>query len=294
MKIPNSIWNAPVRRLHRSADEAQSLLGLTREALADLVKEAGRHGVDLAWTIDPDLPAYVHVNRIDLFAIISVLVRRALQLVNHAPLHLGVQRYASDQVELRLEDAGDTTARLSPAEWQQLGYWVEELGGVLTTEAEGLHWRVLLPLDPMPASQVRLDWSSGLRVMVACADTDTRRRILELLGNDHSLVECNNARDTVLMVRRRRFDLLLLDWDLPDACGPELAGELRTLTPVRQLFAIMMAGEPKPPPSLEWITCWLHKPPRTSEFNALIEHAALAPRLLRSRYGAPEVALGAG
>ena len=133
----------------------QSLLHVISDALAQLADESAVHDVLLAWTIDPDLPAYVRVNRIDLFAIISVLVRRALPLAPAAALHLTIARLPPEsgaaRVALQLEDDGDVQQALPVKEWLQLQFWVEELGGSIARAAVGLQWRVVLPLDPLSA-----------------------------------------------------------------------------------------------------------------------------------------------
>lgn len=256
----------------RSSEQARSLLTVIGSALSQLADEVRLTGLDLAWTIDPILPAYVCVSRIDLLAIISVLVRRALSVHPDTALHLTATEARFGEVLLQLEDMGEQTDVLPHQQWQQLCFWVEELGGQISRGSEGLLWRVTLPLDPLTAAQVNQNRASGVRLLLVCADTDTRARVLGYLsGAAHTVIECRTQAEALEVAKNRRFDLALLDADLPDGDGLLLAAQLYQLRPGEAMeFAVMMPGQPTASAEWPWVHFWLHKPPRAAELEAAL------------------------
>lgn len=262
------------------SEQARSLLEVIGSALSQLADEVRLTGVDLAWTIDPTLPAYVSVSRVDLLAIISVLVRRALSVGPDTALHLTATEARFGEVLLQLEDMGEEARALPHQQWQQLCFWVEELGGQITRASEGLLWRVTLPLDPLTAAQVNQNRAAGVRLLLVCADTDTRARVLGYLsGAAHTVIECRTQAEALEVAKNRRFDLALLDADLPDGDGLLLAEQLYQLRPTeRMAFAVMVPGQPLPKPEWPWVRFWLHKPPRAAELEAALEAGSAARR----------------
>jgi len=69
----------------------------------------------------------------------------------------------------------------------------------------------------------------ALKVLVA-DDSKTMRRILlrtlKSLGV-HDAVEASNGREAVYRFRNQPFDLVLLDWEMPELSGPEVLHEIR-------------------------------------------------------------------
>ena len=79
------------------------------------------------------------------------------------------------------------------------------------------------------------------RVLVVDDDPELLRFLIEeLSGAGHQCVGCNNGQDALLRWRQESFDLVVLDWTLPDFSGMELCLRLRrsgNTTPVLMLTA---------------------------------------------------------
>jgi two-component system response regulator MprA len=62
----------------------------------------------------------------------------------------------------------------------------------------------------------------------------------ELSGAGHQCIGCDNGQDALLCLRQESFDLVVMDWTLPDFSGVELCRRLRAsnnTTPVLMLTA---------------------------------------------------------
>ena len=79
------------------------------------------------------------------------------------------------------------------------------------------------------------------RLLVVDDDPDLREFLTSELGVEgYSCEEAGSGQDALLQLRRERFDLVLLDWGLPDFSGVEVCERLRTsniTTPVLMLTA---------------------------------------------------------
>ena len=79
------------------------------------------------------------------------------------------------------------------------------------------------------------------RVLVVDDDPELLRFLIEeLSGAGHQCVGCDNGQDALLRWRQESFDLVVLDWTLPDFSGMELCLRLRrsgNTTPVLMLTA---------------------------------------------------------
>jgi len=79
------------------------------------------------------------------------------------------------------------------------------------------------------------------RVLVVDDDPELLRFLIEeLSGAGHHCIGCDNGQDALLRWRQESFDLVVLDWTLPDFSGVELCLRLRrsgNTTPVLMLTA---------------------------------------------------------
>ena len=79
------------------------------------------------------------------------------------------------------------------------------------------------------------------RVLVVDDDPELLRFLIEeLSGAGHHCIGCDNGQDALLRWRQESFDLVVLDWTLPDFSGMELCLRLRrsgNTTPVLMLTA---------------------------------------------------------
>jgi two-component system response regulator MprA len=79
------------------------------------------------------------------------------------------------------------------------------------------------------------------RLLIVDDDPELLRFLIdELSGAGHQCIGCNNGQDALLRWRQEQFDLVVLDWTLPDFSGVELCRRLRSsgnTTPVLMLTA---------------------------------------------------------
>ena len=79
------------------------------------------------------------------------------------------------------------------------------------------------------------------RLLIVDDDPELLRFLMEELGDaGHHCTGCDNGQDALLRWRQEQFDLVVLDWTLPDFSGVELCRRLRSsgnTTPVLMLTA---------------------------------------------------------
>jgi two-component system response regulator MprA len=79
------------------------------------------------------------------------------------------------------------------------------------------------------------------RLLIVDDDPELLRFLLdELSGAGHHCTGCDNGQDALLSLRQESFDLVVMDWTLPDFSGVELCRRLRAsnnTTPVLMLTA---------------------------------------------------------
>ena len=79
------------------------------------------------------------------------------------------------------------------------------------------------------------------RLLIVDDDPELLRFLIdELSGAGHQCIGCNNGQDALLCLRQQSFDLVVMDWTLPDFSGVELCRRLRAsnnTTPVLMLTA---------------------------------------------------------
>jgi two-component system response regulator MprA len=79
------------------------------------------------------------------------------------------------------------------------------------------------------------------RLLIVDDDPELLRFLLDELGEaGHQCCGCDNGQDALLCLRQEHFDLVVMDWTLPDFSGVELCRRLRAsnnTTPVLMLTA---------------------------------------------------------
>ena len=79
------------------------------------------------------------------------------------------------------------------------------------------------------------------RLLIVDDDPELLRFLIDELGSaGHQCIGCDNGQDALLRWRQEPFDLVVLDWTLPDFSGVELCRRLRSsgnTTPVLMLTA---------------------------------------------------------
>ena len=79
------------------------------------------------------------------------------------------------------------------------------------------------------------------RLLVVDDDPELLRILVDALEEDgYSCSGCNNGQDALLRLRREEFDLIVLDWTMPDFTGIDISKRLRSsgnFTPILMLTA---------------------------------------------------------
>jgi CheY-like chemotaxis protein len=254
-----------------------SLVDLIVGALSNAKAQAQENNIQLAWTVDPSLPPYISAKRVDLPSIVLVLIRQAMNVVRNSILHITVASSGKDRVVVQLEDDGNSKP-LDNKLWQQLTFWVEELGGEASREDSGVYWTLALPLDASSVDVVQMQAETAtpgaLSILLASADTDVRAKILDRIkAAGHHTLECRTQQDSIRMCQQHLFDLVLLDSDLPGGGGLLLAKALRVSAPDQRLIGLLSTGIPHDHSDFDWVKLWMHKPPRDAEIKLALEVA---------------------
>jgi CheY-like chemotaxis protein len=265
---------------------AASLVDILTHALKNVAAEAKTQSVALAWTIDPSLPPYISTKRIDLSAIVLVLLHRALSVLSDSMLHLTIASADGHHVVIQLEDMGQSK-QLHHQLWQQLVFWVDDIGGDITRIDDGLMWTIKLPLDSVEATCVAIR-PGRLSVLVAISDTDVRSKITTYLRQfDHAFVESRSQHQAHGLCQQNAFDMVVLDADLPDGRTANSQNTAKKKVVeyefAENIFVALLSNiQPIPGKSVCKAHVWLPKPPETAEL-ALVVDAASQFKELRMR-----------
>ncbi len=255
----------------------RSLLDLLTESLESTRSFAREQGVEIGVTVDPTLPPYVSVGRIDLPSIVTVVIRRALSVAHNTDLYLTIAESQPGRLLLQLEDTGSVARQLGIKHWQQLVFWTEELGGEITRDEGVLLWNLALPLDARSSIESANDLlpkQNGLRLLVASGDTDVRARMVSYARNHgQTLIECRSYERALALCKSHKFDLILLDSDLSGGSGLQLARTIRATVPDAALLALMSSAVPADKDDFAWVKFWMHKPPRENELELALQVA---------------------
>jgi CheY-like chemotaxis protein len=257
-----------------SAGVPTSLIDLLVDALQEVAEQAAANGVELAWTVDPALPPYISTKRIDLRAIVLVLLHRALSMLSDSMLHLTVAGSGREHVLIQLEDMGQSK-KLALKEWEQLVFWIDDIGGDITRVDDGLMWTIKLPLDTSGAKSFERN-DSQLKILLAIADTDVRVKIVGFLRQfKHVFVESPTQRQAIELCVSHEFDMVVLDADLPGTKAlNQLDSELVNVFTERVFVALLSNVQPSHGTSLWKAHAWLPKPPEVTELAMIFDAAS--------------------
>jgi CheY-like chemotaxis protein/HPt (histidine-containing phosphotransfer) domain-containing protein len=151
--------------------------------------------------------------------------------------------------------------------------WVE------STEGEGSTFHFTVALPRMPAIPRHLqsaerDILEGKNILVV-DDNETNRRILEIRTSRWGMRVASFAdpREALAMVQKgTRFDLAILDMQMPNLDGVELAREIRKLMTREQLPLVMLTSLGRhPDPSMgDLFSAYLTKPVKTQQLQQVL------------------------
>ncbi|HVY71544.1 MAG TPA: response regulator [Verrucomicrobiae bacterium] len=214
---------------------------------------------------------------------------------------IGIARDKQDRLFKSFNQAESSTARqfggtgLGLAISRRLA---ELMGGTMWVESEAgqgatFHFTIQAgraALQPEPEWKNAQPWLAGKRVLII-EDNVTYRQILEEFLTKRGLtpVTVGGAEDALVRLNNDRpFDLVILDWQLPDTDGPQLVKSIRA-TPgaAAAPVALLTALRPRPGDtgmSELGITSFIHKPVRPAQ---LLEALARAFGVERSEAKTP-------
>jgi len=238
---------------------------LLHEAADILVARALENGNELVLTLEPGLPRRVTGDVLRLRQVLINLGGNAVKFTQGGTVRLAVSRddgagQPEGRVALRFE-VSDTGIGIDPAVLPRLFESFEQadsstarvyggtglglsisrrlvrlMGGDISVQSrprEGSTFGFTVPLGLEPDA-VSLEglpaWDRGsLNVLVVEDNPESlasMKTILSAMGHSHAAA--GSAAAASRLAAKERFDLILLDWDLPDMAGPEAVGLLRS------------------------------------------------------------------
>jgi CheY-like chemotaxis protein len=288
------------------------LRALVEETCQMLAEQAHAKGLEISHWVDADVPATVHGDRHRLRQIVLNLLSNAVKFTASGMVMVRVRTDGDERLRFAVMDTGigiddDRVPLLFEAFTQADQSTTREYGGTglgLTISSRlvqlmggemGAHaragggsvfWFTAVLPAPTSAEQVTRAGgrTSGLRALVV-DDNETNLTILEhYLTSWEIACECverpSAALDALELAARdgRPFELALLDFNLPEMSGMELAREIRTHQELDAMKIVVLSSCPlerKPFDGIE-ISALLAKPTRQSELYDAIANA-MAP-----------------
>ncbi len=237
---------------------------LLHEAADILVSRAFENGDDLVLSVEPGVPRHVIGDNLRLKQILLNLGGNAVKFTRGGTVRLAVSRdedaQRQDRAMLRFE-VGDTGIGIDPAVLPRLFQSFEQadsstarvyggtglglsisrrlvrlMGGDISVrsqpgEGSTFWFTVPLGLDPGSDSPQALPVADHgtLKVLVVednPASLASMKTILSAMGHSHAAA--GSAAEASRLAASERFDLILLDWELPDMTAPEALALLRS------------------------------------------------------------------
>jgi two-component system sensor histidine kinase/response regulator len=285
------------------------LRGAIEEACLMLANQAHVKGLEINHWVDAEVAAGVHGDRARLRQVLLNLLSNAVKFTDSGEVVLRVSRDGGDRVRFGVLDTGpgidDSRATslfeafvqadlsssrrhggtgLGLAISRQL---VEHMGGEIgarSRESGGSEFWFTAELPPAvvpdeaPAERVEL---IGKRVLIV-DDNVTNRTILESYLTDWGL-SCETSEEPAgalqsldqAAVQGHPFELAVLDYEMPEMNGIELAHEIRSHPALAALKILMLSSGQVDRDALApaGVSCLLSKPPRQAELYQVIADA---------------------
>ncbi len=295
-------------------------LQLLAESVHQLhLPRAREKGLELVLNASPDLPELVMVDAERLQQVLSNLIGNSLKFTDRGQIVFSVTTRARSndgriRVGFEVRDTGpgiekDEIASLfEPFAKGRAGQrhragaglglsisadLVRLMGGEIEVDSkpgQGCSFRFELKLAVRAPDNSMVDANSvaqgaGLKVLLIDDDEDVTLALSSQLAVLGCTVEqASSSQAARALVAARHFDLLLLDVELPDGQGPDLARTLRAAEPnMQDSRVVIVSGHQAPPTLPPGIDEWLTKPVLLDRLNSLLartrrdsvlEHAA--------------------
>lgn len=282
------------------------LAELIERTVGLFAQQARLQGLALSTSIESNLPKRIVTDARMLQQIVMNLVGNALKFTRKGSVCVDVRKhYGNVAIAVR-----DTGIGIPPAEHQrifdsftQLGViehreglglglsivarFVAQLGGEVALDSapgQGSCFTVLLPMQEAAASEshaVEIPDVACKNVLVVedtAANQFVCEQMLDLLGHRASIA--GTAAEGLALASKRRYDVVLLDMQLPDGSGIELAHKLRGLPEYTDVALISISAnataEQREAAQRAGIGGHLAKPVRLPQLAALLGRASKA------------------
>jgi signal transduction histidine kinase/CheY-like chemotaxis protein len=263
------------------ADEPLELRGVLRAAEQRVQSRAATKGLALQLRVDDDVPSWVRGDAIRLRQIVLNFLTNAVKFTDRGHVLLtakvddgvlvlevidtgpGIPAAQLPRLFQKFSQADTSTTRrfggtgLGLAIAQELAALMGGTVGVHSVEGEGAQFWVRLPLRPaepptsaLPSSAAEPEVPPGTRVLVV-EDNVVNQRVAELmlrsLGCRVDLA--SSGGQAFERLGQARYDVVFLDWQMPDQDGLEVAREIRRgragdpTVPLVAVTANVMSGD---------------------------------------------------
>lgn len=185
-----------------------------------------------------------------------------------------------DDVQSSLEVATADVAAVAP-EWPTQGAAVPSASELVNSKTPG----TLSPVDAM--AHKGLPWQRALDILVIDDSNFSRAAISEALVKvGFSVNTVENGPDGIKLASAKRFDVALVDFEMPGMQGPEVLRKLRALGGKAPTLLIMLTSRTGPVDRLraKFAGCdaYLTKPTKMQDFLKILRDFAVAGKLSRS------------
>ena len=234
--------------IHQMAEKCAQLIAV----------KALEKALEIAYCVAPDVPRFLQGDELRLRQVILNLMGNAIKFTEAGSVSLSLERTEGDRLRLTVRDTGigipqDQLQRIFERFYQTdlsvarrhggtgLGLTitrdiVELMGGeihVSSVVGQGSVFAVVVPLRPAdparaavrPADASREDRTSPVHLppmsLLLVEDVDVNRDMVRYFLRPHpvEIVEALNGREAVEHCARRRFDLVLMDVEMPEMDG---------------------------------------------------------------------------
>lgn len=282
------------------------LAELIERTVGLFAQQARLQGLTLSTSIESNLPKRIVTDARMLQQIVMNLVGNALKFTRKGSVCVDVRRH-NGKLAIAVRDTGigippaehrrifDSFTQLGVIEHREglglglsiVARFVAQLGGEValdSTPGQGSCFTVLLPMQEATASEahaVKIPDVACKHVLVVedtAANQFVCEQMLDLLG--HRAAIAGTVAEGLALASKRRYDVVLLDMQLPDGSGIELARKLRGLPEYTDVALISISAnatvEQREAAQRAGIRGHLVKPVRLPQLAALLGKASKA------------------
>lgn len=284
--------------------DLEDLTGTTQELMS---QSAADKAIDLQFEFDKKLPRWVRGDAMRIRQILFNLIGNAIKFTQHGEVKVSVmaKHGTQDTVSIVVQDTGEgmddaTLDRLFTRFYQADNSFLRKTGGtglgleisrslarmmggditVTSKLGQGSRFELTLnlpesaaPLQSQEDSQAQPTAYQSLRLLVA-EDHPINLKYMNLLLDKmgHEAVFCGNGLEALELLKKQRFDAVLLDYHMPELDGISTAKAIRSMVGSSSTLKIMLVtadvvGEVKSRAEDAGVDCFVSKPLTLSDLN---------------------------